>query len=345
MYCHRYSYKCNEDFTKPCCKNHLSQIVHYLSDLFDKEKIFYWMHFGTLLSAVRDDGEVIPWDSDADIGTTASKQRFYALKDKIEADGYSWSVNHEYLIQIGYSELNWAYCDVWLYDRVPSLEHGVGDDLSSGLDLAIPLDMEPINSREEVLRCRTPWMQVNHTCDFPFWFVEEVEQRSFEGKLLNCPRHPERFLEFLYGPGWKEPEKKDKSGYCGNYYPLSHWLDYVELQRELKQPINVLRESPAPYCRIDTEKCEKPNKNCCGVHKKEMMNFLSKALVEKEVSFRINFDENYFMVKAENFGKVSELKELFNTYYNAKFYRNKIHLYYSKINRNKIIIYFNDSFR
>jgi hypothetical protein len=216
------------------------------------------------------------------------------------------------------------------------VEHGVGNNMSTDLDLAIPLDVEPIVGHEEILRCQTPWMQVNHTCDFPYWFVEEVEQLPFEGRLMNCPRNPKKFIEFLYGPGWNEPAEKDRSGYCGNYYPLSHWLDYVELQRELKQPRNILRSPYSPHCRIDTKKCKK-SRDCCEVHKKEMVDFLLNIFSDNEIDFAI--ENNCFTLKAKKYDDVVCLSESI-TAYDVEILDDEINLYYSKINKNKIVIKF-----
>ena len=85
MSCHRNSKMCFFDpysaLPMPsCCSDHLIQVIHYITELLDKENIPYWIHFGTLLGAVRNKS-TIPWDSDADIGLfVEDKDKVLALK-------------------------------------------------------------------------------------------------------------------------------------------------------------------------------------------------------------------------------------------------------------------------
>lgn len=338
MYCNRSCARCKENLLKPCCKNHITQVVHYLAELFDREKIKYWLHFGTLLAAVRDNGNIIPWDSDADMGVIASVSQFRELKKKIEADGYGAEEDEgHYLFHIGYSYYNWGFCDVFLYEEADIIYHGVGESMSTGIKLDIPLDLEPIESDEKIMQCDLQGTQVNHTCDFPSWFVEELDQRHFEGKLMKCPRHPEKFVELIYGPNWHTPIKGESLGYCGNYYPLSHWIDYVELQKKVKQPKIHLQKSNRPFCRFDTLKCQQPN-TCCEIHLKELMDFAIENFRYYKISFIMR--ENSFFVKKEHYQFLKKIKKYFNQYYFVKYFEDKIYLCYSQSNRNKIVIYF-----
>eukprot|EP00118_Oscarella_pearsei_P011668 m.80075 g.80075 ORF g.80075 m.80075 type:complete len:201 (+) comp36162_c0_seq2:1086-1688(+) len=58
----------NDDcLTNPKTIASLRHVLTKTVELFDKINITYWLDYGTLLAAVRD-GDLIPWDHDADLG-------------------------------------------------------------------------------------------------------------------------------------------------------------------------------------------------------------------------------------------------------------------------------------
>ncbi len=338
MRCNRSSTKCCHNYYSresmpTCCKQHLIQILHYLVELFNEQKIHYWMHFGTLLGAVRENGKMIAWDSDCDLGIICNnKQRFYALRDRIEKDGYSWSLNYDSLVQIGFSKNNWTWCDVWLYEITEARDHIVHQ--ATNLTLDIPLD-ERINSNTPILRCEAPWLQVNHTADFPYWFVQKVEQIEFEGIPLNVPRHPQKFIEFLYGPDWQTPKDKDQTGYGGNYYPLSHWLNYIHDD----QKKYLLKHQKSPYCRYDTKNCTVPNV-CCDWHKADMMHMVSDFFNNSQIDYFVSYQEGHFTIKMKHYEEITKQSEKWGDFYDVERLPKKINIFTSKTNRNKITIRF-----
>jgi len=193
------------------------------------------MDFGTLLGALRN-GRIIPWDTDGDIGVLAKeKEKILALKGKIEADGFGVYLIDD-IIQITYSYLNWNYCDLWLHDVVEVSQHKQGVLTGDWPDVW-PADLAPNKHREQPkgkeLICATGGFRWDHTWDFPYWFVKEMEQKSFAGKKINCPRHPYFFIKMRYGADWKIPVKKGEEGvyWGGNAFPLSKSIDYIRKHR------------------------------------------------------------------------------------------------------------------
>lgn len=61
------------------------EILKKVIDLFNKNKVFYWLEFGTLLGCIRDKG-FISWDSDVDIGVLDLKE-IYIIEDKLRSIG------------------------------------------------------------------------------------------------------------------------------------------------------------------------------------------------------------------------------------------------------------------
>lgn len=232
MACHRMVNKCfhnsYEGENMPsCCKNHMIQVLHYLGELLERENITYWLNFGSLLGAVRD-GKIIPWDSDSDIGMFKEDLiKLLDLKPEIKKAGYVLSDYEPNLWQVRYSHANWAYCDIWLYEKAPVSKHPVKDIVRTTMELAMPLD-EKIDSDETILKCMVPWFQVNHTTNFPLWYVNEPTKIDMEGRMMCCPKFPKTVTKFIYGPDWKTPQKKSPNVWLGNYYPLSTWLEFIK---------------------------------------------------------------------------------------------------------------------
>jgi hypothetical protein len=56
--------------TGPARPNDLLSLLFFVEDLLVENDVFHWLDWGTLLGAVRD-GELISWDSDADLGVMA----------------------------------------------------------------------------------------------------------------------------------------------------------------------------------------------------------------------------------------------------------------------------------
>lgn len=54
-------------WTPPCCLHHLRETAVHVLTILEKYEIRHWLEGGSLLGAVRS-GDIIPWDSDVDIG-------------------------------------------------------------------------------------------------------------------------------------------------------------------------------------------------------------------------------------------------------------------------------------
>ena len=104
--------------TPPCCANHLTELLFYITNLLEKHNILYFIYYGTLLGAIRHKG-LIPWDTDIDIYIDIqSKNKVNELKEYIENNTH-YKMNgseKEYSpIKLNYSAINKQHVDIYYY--------------------------------------------------------------------------------------------------------------------------------------------------------------------------------------------------------------------------------------
>jgi fukutin-related protein len=175
----------DKGFTKPCCINAIKEICFYLVDLFEEQEIKYWLDFGTLLGAARN-GEIIPWDKDADFGVFHQDiERIIKLAPRIKKDGFIFKKHAPGIYQVNYSEINRNFVDLFtwnLWTKDNSKEkwrHGFLYGISG------------INAHKY----------------FPSYFVENTEFLKFYNKPARVPQDYEKFLELRFGKEWKTPRR------------------------------------------------------------------------------------------------------------------------------------------
>ena len=110
-----YFYKGDNYYTPPCCAAHLSEMLFYLHNLFEKYNIKYFIYWGTLLGAVRHKG-LIPWDTDVDLYIHENdKQKIKTLKPIIEKETHYKLQFLDNIIKLNYSNKNTQHVDIYLY--------------------------------------------------------------------------------------------------------------------------------------------------------------------------------------------------------------------------------------
>ena len=82
------------------------ELIGFASELLARHSIVHWLDYGALLGAVRE-GELIPWDPDADFGILQRQEReVLALAEEVTGAGHRLAASDQGVIQIRYSEIN-----------------------------------------------------------------------------------------------------------------------------------------------------------------------------------------------------------------------------------------------
>lgn len=212
--------------------------MFYLIDLLEEHGITYWLDFGSLLGAIRHK-DIIPWDNDCDVGIFAKdKRKFLALAKRMYRDGFYLHHYAENMKMACFSPTNWNGVDVYFNWVVPASDHKLywerpypaGKTEEFHLKGYAPLLEEKIDKDTPIITQKIWGAQLDHTTDMPYWFVEELVDRKFAGRMMKCPRHPKWFLAFRYGPFWRTPFHWQSANYRwgGNVTPLTESLAYIE---------------------------------------------------------------------------------------------------------------------
>jgi hypothetical protein len=179
--------------TRRCCRDHITDLLLAIRDLFAEHKIAWWMDYGTLLGAVRNGG-LIPHDKDADIGVYMTDwERIIALMPKLEELGFDVVIKDRRLgryaagnsIKVRLSAVNHTNVDIFpWYEKKPgqfSRHNFVSVDMFKGRD-------------------------------FPGDKLEPIGLLEYEGHSLPAPADPEWFCAHRYGPNWRVPIARNNDG-------------------------------------------------------------------------------------------------------------------------------------
>jgi len=208
-----------------------------IKDIFDKCGVDFWLEYGTLLGAVRD-GELIPWDTDIDLGTwdkNFSKLRslskeFYdkgydtyfsfhtnflvVKKERLSVDVVFWRLNGDEAIaplcflgdQFG----------LVLFNLILGLlsEGYTRKDKIKGFLLKV-FHVLPQNLRlhfaiiiQEIAKATRRFSGV---VVMPVKYFTQLSEIELGGIKFNVPADTEEYLFYCYGEGWEFPDKDWKT--------------------------------------------------------------------------------------------------------------------------------------
>lgn len=198
MACSRDTINCKIERDKnrpPCCIEGFKNLLFYIVDLFEKNGITYWLDYGTLLGAVRK-GEIIPWDTDIDLGTLdIDVEKICSLKDQILDDGYDFLVHQVDGPQIATSD-----------DVVdPKKAHTIFIFYSKVNRLSLEIPIWEVDAKYSFNYTRRWYGKGERAIGKAFCRLYLLRPNEIEmyGKKFICPNKTEQFLAYRFGPKWK----------------------------------------------------------------------------------------------------------------------------------------------
>jgi len=221
--CGRNTYRCRG--IHDCCHENLLNMLKFTHDLFVKQNIPYWLNYGTLLGATRDQ-KIIPWDNDIDLGI--------------------WDVDIPKVLDICGEFLWEGYCLV--LDEYPKGKHRRGP---------LTIFCSHKNRLHVTLGIFTKRGNFAHNinwaaCCYAISDLENRELVEFSGNLYYAPRNPEKGLTRFYGPDWKTPRvkswvKKMNSAGMDNLEIQSKAEACEEYEWEIGRQLGGVDELPEEY--------------------------------------------------------------------------------------------------
>lgn len=178
--------------TPQCCVGHVTQIFADLAEAFRKEKVTWWIDYGSILGAVRNGGQ-IPHDKDGDAGVLEEeKETVMRAIDRLEKQGYfvirkerqSGTFAAGNSVKVCMSRLNRTNVDLFFW-------HQNGEVFT-----------------------RHNWCTVDQYKgrDVPKDKLFPTKPIAYEGMTLPGPADPEWMCEHRYGPDWRTPIPRNNDG-------------------------------------------------------------------------------------------------------------------------------------
>lgn len=173
------AYLYEDKWTPACCLENLRKTARHVIRIMESYNIRYWLEGGSLLGAVRS-GDIIPWDSDVDIGVhedDLSKLKIFAdcktvaaVKDEHD---FVWeAAREEGFFRVHFSHSNRLHVDIFPFREVNGT------------------------------MTKDFWME-NHPQDrpFPAHYLKPLDRIAFAGFNVFVPNHAREFLQLKFGPG------------------------------------------------------------------------------------------------------------------------------------------------
>jgi len=154
------------------CRNNLFAFDDVMREL----GLRFWLSEGTALGCIRDSA-IIPWDDDIDVGMRCEDRNKFV------------TVALPLLKTMGF-KLTFVANNGTFFGFLRNGEK---------------VDVDFVCPKTKCQACRTSNAKCV-TCDEMIPFVQNLRSTNFLGRTFLVPG--ESYLEYLYGPGWKVPERK-----------------------------------------------------------------------------------------------------------------------------------------
>jgi len=183
--------------TAPCCRDHMKDLCRYIAKTLGDMGVVHWLEGGTLLGAVRENGQLIAWDDDVDISVlldgemTWDKLAAGLVKRGAEAGFYVDTFEKRGCLSISFDAPKpWPFR--WERNR-----------LRGEIRADIAIYRKAISFGQAVLKRQSHKGALPATEGGGFGMPQEVilptSSIAFVGGDFACPNQPKKYLQILDG--------------------------------------------------------------------------------------------------------------------------------------------------
>jgi len=183
--------------TAPCCRDHMKDLCRYIAKSLSDMGVVHWLEGGTLLGAVRENGQLIAWDDDIDISVlldgemTWDKLAAGLVKRGAEAGYYVDTFKKRGCLSISFDAPKpWPFR--WERNR-----------LRGEIRADIAIYRKAVSFGQAVLKRQSHKGTLPATEGGGFGMPQEIilptSRIAFVGGDFACPNQPEKYLQILYG--------------------------------------------------------------------------------------------------------------------------------------------------
>jgi len=203
--CTQQSFPCPMDYyvntlglnTPPCCRDNLLEMLHRIDSDLAKIGVLHWIEGGTLLGAVRENGNLLAWEDDVDISFLLTEentwQKMVASINKIARHAHYQVIVFEKIEEIF---IHYDPPRLWPFNYERTRMRG-----EIRIDL-MGYRLSRSNGNNVVERfTKKGLLQKNRKGKFeiPSELVLPLSVIPFNGGKVSCPAKPGDYLEAMYG--------------------------------------------------------------------------------------------------------------------------------------------------
>jgi hypothetical protein len=183
--------------TAPCCRAHMKDLSYFVSSCLREMEAVHWLEGGSLLGAVRENGNLLAWEDDVDLSVMLDNRTTWAslakgLADRGRRDGYYVDpFENKGFIAISYDPPGrWPFR--WERNR-----------MRGEIRLDLVVYRNAVSQGLSVLERRIPKGAMplieNGYYGVPREVVLPTSTVHFLGDDFACPNQPNAYLHILYG--------------------------------------------------------------------------------------------------------------------------------------------------
>lgn len=183
--------------TAPCCRAHIKDLSYFVSSCLREMEAVHWLEGGSLLGAVRENGNLLAWEDDVDLSVMLDNRTTWAslakgLADRGRRDGYYVDpFENKGFIAISYDPPGrWPFR--WERNR-----------MRGEIRLDLVVYRNAVSQGLSVLERRIPKgampLTENGYYGVPREVVLPTSTVHFLGDDFACPNQPNAYLHILYG--------------------------------------------------------------------------------------------------------------------------------------------------